>query len=554
MRTSLVTDEFHIIEKMGKIYERRLEQPTPNVSIGEVILNKLRENGDRVYTIDGPTGTRMTCRELLEKSVKFANFLQRCGIKVGDRIGIATENRLNWLIPTFAGIYLGAIIAPYNPMYTEYEFQHTLNIAKPRIIFVSQRTESLFVKILPKLSWSVELIQLDDQPLTANIRTLTSILNNESDVNYMRYKAADIGDASRHPLVILCSSGTTGLPKGVTLSHKNLMAFLVKISKPEYMDTRDGDRILMLLPFYHGYAFGTVVLGLYSNGTVILMPAFEPKLFLTLIQEHRITHLPLVPPVLTFLAKHPLVEKYDFRSVRELICGAAPLAKDIKAAVKARIGVKAVRNGYGMTELSIVSGLSGRDDEDDDDSFDNPGSGSLLPGFLCKVVDLETQETQDVGQVGEICYMGEQLMLGYWNNPKATRETIDQDGWLHTGDIGYFDNKGRLHVIDRVKELIKYKGYQVSPSEIETVLLSHRAVKDAAVTAKSDERSGEVPLAFIVKQPGATITAQDVQEYVKQKLSPQKWLYGGVQFVDAIPKNPAGKILRRELRAMISKL
>lgn len=187
--------------------------------------------------------------------------------------------------------------------------------------------------------------------------------------------------------------------------------------------------------------------------------------------------------------------------------------------MKARIGVKAVRNGYGMTELSIVSGLSGRDDEDDDDSFDNPGSGSLLPGFLCKVVDLETQETQDAGQVGEICYMGEQLMLGYWNNPKATRETIDQDGWLHTGDIGYFDNKGRLHVIDRVKELIKYKGYQVSPSEIETVLLSHRAVKDAAVTAKSDERSGEVPLAFIVKQPGATITAQDVQEYVKRKFT-----------------------------------
>ncbi|TGZ49724.1 luciferin 4-monooxygenase [Temnothorax longispinosus] len=537
---------------MGKIYERRLEQPTPNVSVGEVILDKLRQNGDRVYAIDGPTGNRMTYRELLEKSVKFANFLQKYGIKIGDRIGIATENRLNWLIPVCASFYLGAIVAPYNPMYTEYEFQHVLSIAKPRIIFVSRRTENLFVKMLPKLSWKVELIELDDQPLTANVRTLTNILNNEPSVDYMRYKAADIGDASRHPLTILCSSGTTGLPKGVTLSHKNIMAFFTKISKPEYLDIKEGDRILMLLPFYHGYAMSTTILGIYTSCTVIVMPAFEPKLFLTLVQEHKITHLPLVPPILTFLAKHPLVEKYDFRSVRELICGAAPVAKDIIAAVKTRIGVKCVRNGYGMTELSVVSGLSGRDD--DDDAFEVPGSGLLMPGFLGKVVDLETQETLEAGQVGEICYLGEQVMLGYWNNPEATRQTIDQDGWLHTGDIGYFDDKSKLHVIDRVKELIKYKGYQVSPSEIETVLLSHPEVKDAAVAGKPDERSGEVPVAFVVKQPGAKITAQDLQELVKKQLSPQKWLYGGVQFVDAIPKNPAGKILRRELRAMISKL
>ncbi|XP_011864960.1 PREDICTED: 4-coumarate--CoA ligase 1-like [Vollenhovia emeryi] len=536
---------------MGKIYERPLEQPTPNVSLGEAVLDKLRENGNRVCAIDGPTGTRMTYRRLLTESIKFANFLQRYGIKIGDRIGIATENRLDWLIPVCASFYLGAIVAPYNPSYTEYEFQHVLNIGKPRIVLVSQRTEDRLAKMLPKLSWKMELIQLDAQPLTANVLSLTNILNDEPGVNYMKYKAVDIGDASRHPLVILCSSGTTGLPKGVTLSHKNLMAFIVKIVKPEYMDLRVNDRILMLLPFYHGYALGTMILGLYASCSVIVMPAFEPKLFLTLVQEHRITHLPLVPPVLTFLAKHPLVDRYDFRSVRELICGAAPLAKDVIAAVKARIGVKCVRNGYGMTELSIVSGLSGRDD---DDSYENPETGVLLPGFRGKVVDVETQETLEAGQTGEICYIGEQVMLGYWNNPEATRQTIDQDGWLHTGDIGYFDNRGRLHVVDRVKELIKYKGYQVSPSEIETVLLSHRAIKDAAVVAKPDERNGEIPVAFVVKQPGATITAQDVQEFVKQKLSPQKWLYGGVQFVDAIPKSAAGKILRRELQAMISKL
>ncbi|KAL6423059.1 hypothetical protein ACFW04_010502 [Cataglyphis niger] len=537
---------------MGKIYERRLEQPTPTISFGQAILDKLRENSDDVLLIDGHNGNRLTGKELLERSVKFANFLQKYGIKIGDRISIVSENRIDYLIPVCATFYIGAILAPYNPAYTEYEFQHILNIAKPRIILVSRRSERLIAKIVPNLSWKIELIALDDQPFTTDIRTFTNILNNEQAVDFLGYKATDIGDNSQHPSVILCSSGTTGLPKGVTLSHKNLLAFISKIRQPEYMDIRRRDRFLMMLPFFHGYALSTMLLSIYTSCITIVMTAFEPKLFLDLMQKHKVTHLPLVPPILTFLAKHPLVDKYDFRSVRELICGAAPLPKDIAAAVKARLGIKYIRNGYGMTELSIVSNLSAREDEDN--SFENLATGVSLPGFLSKVVDLETQETLDVGQVGEICYMGEQLMMGYWNNPEATRQTIDHDGWLHTGDVGYFDDKGRLRVVDRIKELIKYKGYQVSPTEIETVLLSHPAVKDAAVTARPDERSGEIPMAFVVRQPGVTITAQDIQDFVKQKLSPQKWLYGGVQFVDAIPKNPSGKILRRELRTMIAKL
>ncbi|XP_029176537.1 4-coumarate--CoA ligase 1-like isoform X2 [Nylanderia fulva] len=536
---------------MGKIFERRLKQPSPTISVGQAMLNKLRENIDDVLIIDGHSGNRMTNKELLEKSVKFANFLQRYGIKIGDRISIASENRIDWLIPACATFYIGAILAPYNPLYTEYEFQHILNIAKPSIILVSRRTERLITKVISNLSWKIELIELDDEPFTTNMRTLKDILNNEQAVDFLGYKATDIGDSSRHPSAILCSSGTTGFPKGVTWSHKNILAFMVKIKEPEYLDIKQRDRLLILLPFFHGYALGMLLISIYTGCITVMMPAFEPKLFLDLIQRHQLTHLPLVPPILTFLAKHPLVDKYDFRSVRELICGAAPLAKDIAAAVKTRLGVKSIRNGYGMTELAVVSNLSARDDED---SSENTTVGVSLPGFLSKVVDLETQETLETGQVGEICFQGEQLMLGYWNNSEATRQTIDHDGWLHTGDVGYFDDKGRIYVVDRIKELIKYKGYQVSPSEIETVLLSHPAVKDAAVTGRPDERNGEIPMAFIVRQPGATITEQNLQDFVKKKLSPQKWLHGGVQFVDAIPKNPSGKILRRELRVMIAKL
>ncbi|XP_011688648.1 PREDICTED: luciferin 4-monooxygenase-like [Wasmannia auropunctata] len=390
-----------IVEKKGKIYERRLEQPTPNVSMGEVILNKLRENGNHVYAIDGPTGNQITYRELLQKSVKFAKFLQKFGIKIGDRIGISTENRLNWLIPVYASYYIGATVAPYNPMYTEYELQHILNIAKPRIVFVSQHTENLFAKILPKLSWKMDLIELDDQPLTTNVCTLTNILNNEPDVDYMKYKPVAIDDPSRQPLVILCSSGTTGLPKGVALSHKNLITALTKFSKPEYMDTRSDDRILVLLPFYHVYGIGILLLGLLGNCILIIMRTFEPQLFLTLVQKYRITYLPVVPPIMTFLAKHPLVDSCDFRSVRELITGAAPVAKNIITTVKARIGVKSIRNGYGMTELLFTS-LNERDDNDDE--FENPSCGRFLPGFRSKVIDLETSQNHESITLVSSCF------------------------------------------------------------------------------------------------------------------------------------------------------
>lgn len=164
-----------------------------------------------------------------------------------------------------------------------------------------------------------------------------------------------------------------------------------------------------------------------------------------------------------------------------------------------------------------MSNISAREDEKDATLYENPIAGLPLPGFLSKVIDVNTQETLEEGKVGEICFKGEQVMMYYWDNPEATRQTIDLDGWLHTGDVGYYDEKGRMHVVDRMKELIKYKAYQVSPSEIETVLLSHPAVKDAAVGAKSDEGNGEVPAAFVIKQPGTTITAEDLHKFVKRK-------------------------------------
>lgn len=182
--------------------------------------------------------------------------------------------------------------------------------------------------------------------------------------------------------------------------------------------------------------------------------------------------------------------------------------------MKLRLGVPYIRNAYGMTELSMVSNVGA---PEDDKAGDISAISRLMPGLISKIINPETQETLDAGEVGEICFKGPQVMMGYWNNPEATRQTIDEDGWLHTGDVGYYDKKERLHVIDRLKELIKYKAYQVAPSEIELVLLTHPAVKDAAVIGKPDERCGEVSMALVVKQPNVKVTAEDVTEFIKSK-------------------------------------
>ncbi|XP_032680205.1 luciferin 4-monooxygenase-like isoform X2 [Odontomachus brunneus] len=421
--------------KQGKIYGRPRDEPLPNISMGQLLLDKMREHGDRVFLKNADNGSRLTYSELLEKSVKLAKYLQTHGIKSKDRICIVSENQFNWLVPAYASLYIGAICVPYNSAYTEWEFKNVLNISKPRIIFVSKRTEKLFTKLQSSFSWQMEIIELDDESLTPSVRTLTNILNNEK-VDFLKYNAVDIGDNSKHPAVILNSSGTTGPPKGVTLSHRNLIAFVIESSKGDFFDITKTTKSLLFLPFYHGYAFGLLLLFLINGGNIILMSNFEFERFLKLIDEYKPTHLPLVPPIMILLVKHPLVERYDFRSVREIICGAAPLAKEIVNAVKSRLGVKNVRNAYGMTEITIVSHISDRQEDD------IINLGCLLPGLYNKIVDIETQETLGVDQIGEICFKGEQVMLGYWNNPEATKQTIDKDGWLHSGDLGYYDQRG----------------------------------------------------------------------------------------------------------------
>ena len=341
------------------------------------------------------------------------------------------------------------------------------------------------------------------------------------------------------------SSGTTGLPKGVMLTHRNLVANILQVDSARHLIDGD-DTLVCFLPFFHIYGLVVVMLlGLWSGATLVVMPRFELERYLDLVERHRATMLHVVPPIVVALAKGSGAGSRDLSRVRKLFSGAAPLGADVIAQCSARLGC-VVQQGYGMTEASPATHTT----SDDAQTMRAGSVGMLVANTECRVVDPATGEDVEPGQPGELWIRGPQIMLGYFNRPDETRATVDADGWLHTGDIGYADPDGHFFIVDRLKELIKYKGFQIAPAELESVLLSHPAVADAAVVPQKDEEACEIPYAFVVLK--APATADELMAFVAARVAPFKKIRR-LAFIDAIPKSPSGKILRRVLRDSIAR-
>ncbi|XP_072050904.1 uncharacterized protein [Amphiura filiformis] len=344
---------------------------------------------------------------------------------------------------------------------------------------------------------------------------------------------------------LLYSSGTTGLPKGVMLTHRNIVSntFNTLNTPGAASFTPYVDCGLAVLPFYHVYGCVTISLASLKIGVkLVTLPQFEPEVFLKTIQDHKITIGYLVPPLVVFLTKHPMVDNYDLSSLKDVMCGAAPLGGELAAAFKKRLNLSYVRQGYGLTETSSPLTVGKR-------GITSPASaGVLLINTEAKIVDPLSGKSLPPGGQGELWARGPQIMKGYLKNPEATANCIDAEGWFHTGDIGYFAEDGQLFVVDRLKELIKYKGSQVAPAELEELLLTNPAVADAAVIGIPDEEAGELPKAFVVLKGTEQVTEEDIAKFVAGKVAPQKKLRGGVEFLETIPKSASGKILRRQLR------
>ncbi|KAF5305714.1 hypothetical protein FQR65_LT07611 [Abscondita terminalis] len=516
-------------------------------TVGNYMFNMLKKYASLPACITEPeTNKTISYRELLESTCRLAQSLTNNGYHQNTVISICSDNCIYCVYPTIAAFYRGLIVAPINPNYTEREMVHILSISKPQVMFCSKNTLAKVKQVQKKLSFLKKLIVLDSKDDIMDVESLQNFIKNYSETNFNveKFEPFDF-DRDEQVAIVLCSSGTTGLPKGVMLTHKNFMLRFMHCRDPEYGTARhvkEGGTVLNFMPLFHNFGC-TVTLGYLTLGLhIIQLQKYTNELFLESIQKYKVKSTLVVPPIMVFLVKSDMVDKYDLSSLTEIGCGAAPLSKEIITGIENRLHIKNIRQGYGLTETTLVVSLTPL-------NGNKVGSaGKLLPLNSAKIVDIDTKKCLGPYELGEIYFKGDLLMKGYMGNNEATRDSIDDDGWFHTGDIGYYDDEEYFFVVDRIKELIKYKGFQVAPAEIEALLLEHPKIKECAVVGKPDDLAGELPTAFIVNQPGENLTDNEVHDYLKDKISNAKRLRGGIKFVDAIPRNSTGKILRRELK------
>jgi acyl-CoA synthetase (AMP-forming)/AMP-acid ligase II len=508
----------------------------PNVPLTSFVFRHAAQHPDKPALVDGPSGRTLTFGQLVGAIRLVASSLARRGFQKGDVFAIYLPNLPEYAVIFHAVATLGGINTTVNPLYTASELAHQLEDSGASYLV----TIPLFLDNARQAAAEAgnikEIFVLGE---AEGATPFASLLQSDGQLPPVEI------DAYEDLVVLPYSSGTTGIAKGVMLTHSNLIANLCQCSgvqkNPGRMVEPD-DVVLGLLPFYHIYGMVVVMNWALSLGaTVVTLPRFDLEQFLTVLQNHKVTFAFAVPPIVLALAKHPLVSKYDLSALRVVFSGAAPLSAELEDAVRARLNCM-VAQGYGMTESSPVTHILSYLATDDP----KPGTiGQVVPNTEAKVVDVATQEELGPNQDGELWVRGPQVMKGYLNNPQATANTVDTDGWLHTGDIVYADDEGYFWVVDRLKELIKYKGYQVAPAELEAMLLTHPAVADAAVIGVPDVEAGELPKAFVVLKGEAT--ADELMEFVAGQVAPYKKLRF-VEFVPQIPKSASGKILRRVLK------
>jgi 4-coumarate--CoA ligase len=501
----------------------------PEISVTEYVFRGLERRHDAPVLIDGPSGRTLTAGAFVAAVKALAGGLSERGLGRGAVVALMAPNLPEFCVIFHAVAWAGGTLTTINPTYTAPEVAHQLKDAGAAILITvppfletaragAEAAGVAEVAVIGEAAGATPLSALMGAPVEAQVPV----------------------DLDTHVLVLPYSSGTTGLPKGVMLTHRNLVANVVQIQAVRPL--RGDEWTVGFLPFFHIYGM-TVLMNLYlaQGGGVVTMPRFELETFLRLCQEHRTRQAFVVPPVVLALAKHPMVDQFDLSALEAVFSGAAPLGAPLAEAAAGRLGL-VCEQGYGMTEMSPASHVSpfgkGR-----------PGSsGITLPGTECRIVDPETGEDRGPGEEGELWVRGPQVMRGYLNNPAATAACLDAEGWLRTGDIAAFDADGYVYLHDRLKELIKVKGFQVAPAEVEAALQALPGIADAAVIGVPDDEAGEVPMAFVVAAPGAAPTLEAVQEGLAGQLAHYKQVRH-LKLVEAIPKSPSGKILRRLLRA-----
>lgn len=510
-------------------------------SITEYVLAKtdsLSSIAAKTAFIEGTTGARTTYSEFATRVRSLAGGLVARNVKPGAVWAILAPNSPDFAVVFHAFAYAGACISPVNPAYSVEEIAHQIEDAGAvGVITVTA--------LLPKVTQCGvklnDIVLIDGQNETGKDESSDSTISSLSSWIGEPLKKQVQVPLDSHVVALPYSSGTTGLPKGVMLTHNNLVANLCQMCDAVVNDAHSV--AYAVLPYFHIYGMQVLMnLMLACGATIVTAPRFDLVQMLNLIQTHRITDLYVVPPIVLALAKHPIVDKHDLSSVELIYSGAAPLDGGIADTAATRIGCN-VRQGYGMTELSPVTHSIYVGE------YKSSSVGYLIPNTEMRIVDPDTRCDVDVG---ELWVRGPQVMKGYLNNSTATTEIIDCDGWLHTGDVARVDSDGHTYIVDRLKELIKVKGFQMAPAELEARLLSHNEITDAAVIGVECAKDAtERPKGFVVRASGSSITSEEIIEYTAKNLATYKRLKE-VEFIDKIPKSASGKILRRKLRDLRS--
>jgi acyl-CoA synthetase (AMP-forming)/AMP-acid ligase II len=472
----------------------------------------------------GADGTTRTYGQLWSYARKVARLLQDNGIGKGDKVGVFSPNHVDYAAVFYGSLLAGATVTTLNPLYKAREIEHQLDDAEAVALFVFTPMAAPVEEARAHLPRLRHVFPLDELP-----ELLGGVPEEPRPVQI---------DPREDVAVLPYSSGTTGLPKGVMLTHYNIAS---NVQQGLAVRQAGSETVtLCVLPFFHIYGM-TVLMstGVALGATGIVMLRFDVEQMLHLIEEYRITNLYLAPPAVLAMAHVSNPGRFDTSSLLLVQSGAAPLPLEVGERVKAIYGCP-VGQGYGLTETSPTINTNPLD------RIKLESCGPPFPDTFEKILSLDTDEELPAGEMGELLARGPQVMKGYWKQPQETAECLDEEGWLRTGDIARFDEDGYVYLIERKKEMIKYKGYQVAPAELEAVLHEHTAVLDAAVIPKPDPAGGEIPKACIVLREGAVAGPEDLMAFVAERVAPYKKIRE-VEYFEEIPKTASGKILRRDL-------
>ncbi|KAK4092731.1 hypothetical protein Purlil1_2656 [Purpureocillium lilacinum] len=520
----------------------------PNIDIWTMYMEQPKEYPDNhTLLVDCDTNRSYTFADIKAHSIAFGRGLRHVfKWQKGDVLAFFSPNNIDTPVVNLGLHWAAGIASPANPTYTVDEFARQLEDSRARVVV----TQKPFLKTACDAAAKAG-IPRDHIILMGAGRDETGIHRHWTDINangaWLQPSKPSV-DPKKDLAYLVYSSGTTGLPKGVMLSHYNVVANSHQSRRFDIKTLNwDIDAQIGVLPFFHIYGLGVVLnVTLISGAKCVIMPKFDLQKACRIIQDHRITFLYVPPPIVLAFGKAPVVSQYDLSSVRWINSAAAPLSRDLVVAVWERLKI-GVKQGYGLSETSpsVHTQLQ-------DEWWRFQGSvGRLLPNMQAKIVDEEGKEVP-AGESGELLVKGPNIFQGYWKKPELNKDTFTEDGWYKTGDVFYVCPKGNYYITDRMKELIKYKGFQVPPAELEAKLIGREDIADVCVVGVWDkEQHTEIPRAYVVVRQGveeSEALANDIVAWLNERVAPPKKLRGGVRFIKEVPKSQAGKILRRLLR------